>query len=120
MILADFGAEVVRIDRVGAGFNPDVAAPNKKSVAINFKKPKGIELFKRLAKNADVVIEPFRPGVMEKLGIGPSVLRKDNPGLIFARLTGFGQTGPRSRMAGHDINYIAVAGALSVSIAHLV
>ncbi|KAI8829884.1 CoA-transferase family III domain-containing protein [Chytriomyces cf. hyalinus JEL632] len=85
----------------------------KKSVSINLRSKKGIELAKRLIAKADVVLDAFRPGVMESLGLGPDVIQGINPRRIFARLTGFGQTGELSRMAGHDINYIAVSGALS-------
>ena len=113
MILADFGADVVRVDRVGAG-SMDILARGKRSVAVNLKDPKGVETVLRLAEKADVLLEPFRPGVMERLGLGPDVACGRNPRLIFARLTGYGQTGPYANMAGHDINYIAISGALSV------
>jgi len=112
LILSDFGADVVRVDRTDAS-NTDNLARGKRSIAIDLKKSEGIDIFKRLIKEADVLIEPFRPGVMEKLGLGPEVLLKLNPRLIYARLTGFGQTGPYAQMAGHDINYIATSGILS-------
>lgn len=88
---------------------------NKRSIAINLKHSSGIEVVKQLCKDADILLEGFRPSVMEKLGIGPDVLLRLNPGLIYARLTGFGQTGPLSMRAGHDINYLAISGILSVS-----
>nr|XP_054755880.1 alpha-methylacyl-CoA racemase-like [Lytechinus pictus] len=91
----------------------DKLSRGKLSVALNLKSPKGVEAFKRVSSDADVLIEPFRPGTMERMGLGPSALMKDNPGLIYARLSGFGQEGPMKQMAGHDINYIATAGVLS-------
>ena len=117
MILADFGAELIRVDRPGApGMLPDATADalarGKQSVAINLKDPRGIELLLKLAESADALIEPFRPGVMEKLGLGPDVLAERNPRLVYARLTGYGQQGPYASMAGHDINYVAMSGVL--------
>lgn len=85
----------------------------KKSLALNLKDKKGIEILKKLARRSDVLIEPFRSGVMEGLGLGPKVLQEINPRLIYARLTGFGQSGPYAPMAGHDINYVATSGVLS-------
>ncbi len=82
---------------------------------MSLKSPSGVEIVRRLCSQADVIIEPYRPGVMEKLGLGPNVLMESNPRLVYARLTGFGQTGPLSHRAGHDINYLATAGLLSVS-----
>ncbi len=119
MILADFGAEVIRVDRspaAGGGFDPtrDYLGRGKRSVGINMKDPRGVETLLRLAENSDVLIEPFRPGVMEKLGAGPEPVMQRNPALVYARLTGWGQEGPYSAMAGHDINYIALSGALSL------
>ena len=115
MILADMGAEVIRIDRKG-GMDPrlmkDVSARGKKSIVVNLKTQEGVETFLRLVENADVVIDPYRPGVCEKLGIGPDVCMARNPKLIFARMTGWGQEGPMAQSAGHDINYISLAGAL--------
>jgi alpha-methylacyl-CoA racemase len=118
MILADFGADVIRVDRTpteGAKADPsrDYLARGKRSIAINMKDPRGVETLLKLLENADVLIEPFRPGVMEKLGAGPDVARARNSKLIYARLTGWGQEGPYAAMAGHDINYIAITGALS-------
>jgi alpha-methylacyl-CoA racemase len=115
MILADMGAEVIRIDRKG-GMDPrimkDVSARGKKSIVVNLKSEEGVETFLRLVENADVVIDPYRPGVCEKLGIGPDVCMARNPKLIFARMTGWGQDGPMAQAAGHDINYISLTGAL--------
>jgi alpha-methylacyl-CoA racemase len=113
MILADFGADVVRIDRVGSG-SFDHLARGKRSVAVNLKSPEGVATVLRLAEQADVLLEPYRPGVMERLGLGPEVACARNPRLVYARLTGFGQEGPYANMAGHDINYIAISGALSL------
>lgn len=115
MILADMGAEVIRIDRKG-GMDPrlmkDVSARGKKSIVVNLKTAEGVETFLRLVENADVVIDPYRPGVCEKLGIGPDVCMARNPKLVFARMTGWGQEGPMAQAAGHDINYISLTGAL--------
>lgn len=91
-----------------------VLGHGKKSIALDLKRPEGVKIFKELCKRADVLIEPFRPGVMEKLGIGPDVLMADNPGLIYARLTGYGQNGQLADKAGHDINYVAISGILSL------
>ncbi len=113
MILADFGADVVRVDRLGGG-NMDQLARGKRSVAVNLKSPDGIAGLLRMIESADVLLEPFRPGVMERLGLGPDVACARNPRLIYARLTGYGQSGPYANMAGHDINYIAISGALSL------
>ncbi len=115
MMLADMGAEVIRVDR-GAGMGlmgtKDVSARGKKSVVLNLKESAGIETLLRMLENADVLIDPFRPGVCEKLGIGPDVCLERNPKLVFARMTGWGQDGPLAQAAGHDINYISITGAL--------
>jgi len=115
MILADMGAEVIRIERAGA-FSPlqskDVSFRGKKSVVLNLKDPQGVDALLRMIENADVLIDPYRPGVCEKLGIGPDVCLARNPKLIFGRMTGWGQEGPLARSAGHDINYISITGAL--------
>ena len=115
MILADMGAEVIRIERAGA-FSPkatrDVSFRGKKSVVLNLKDPQGVETLLRMIENADVLIDPYRPGVCEKLGIGPEVCLGRNPRLVFARMTGWGQEGPLAKAAGHDINYISITGAL--------
>ncbi|HYC00806.1 MAG TPA: CaiB/BaiF CoA-transferase family protein [Candidatus Limnocylindrales bacterium] len=119
LILADFGAEVIRVDRSPtAGSRPDPTrdylARGKRSIGINMKDARGVATLLRLIEKADVLIEPFRPGVMEKLGAGPEVAMARNPALVYARLTGWGQDGPFAPMAGHDINYIALSGALSL------
>ncbi|EFA74634.1 hypothetical protein PPL_11602 [Heterostelium album PN500] len=118
LILADFGATVIRVDRVVGDSivsQPiDQLTRGKHSIAINLKHKEGVEVLRSLAKKADVLIDSYRPGVMEKLGLSPESLMSEAPRLIYARLTGFGQTGPYALRAGHDINYIALSGALSV------
>ena len=114
MLLADLGADVVRIDRAesaGRG-HPDIANRGKRSIAVDLKRPEGVEAALSLMEKADGLIEGFRPGVMERLGLGPDVALKRNPRLVYGRMTGWGQTGPWSQMAGHDIDYIALTGAL--------
>src|SRR6476660_8029889 len=118
MLLGDLGADVVRVERPGMGSGP-AAAPgndyllrNRRSVAANLKSEEGRELVLRLIARADVLIEGFRPGVTERLGLGPQDCAKVNERLIYARMTGWGQTGPRSQQAGHDINYISLNGVL--------
>lgn len=113
MILADFGAKVIRVDRTKTGMSLDTQARGKRSVAINLKMAEGVALLRRLCIQSDVVLEPYRKGVMEKLGLGPHELLKENPHLIYARLTGYGQSGPYALAAGHDINYLAMSGLLS-------
>ena len=120
MMLADHGAEVIRIDRASGGrggsqpVSPrDVLARGRKSIALDLKSDQGIALARKLCASADGLIEGFRPGVMERLGLGPDVLLADNPKLVYGRMTGWGQTGPYAEYAGHDINYIALAGALA-------
>ncbi|NWS84518.1 AMACR racemase, partial [Toxostoma redivivum] len=116
MILADFGAKVVRVDRpsrAAVSAHGDVQARGKRSLALDLKRPQGAAVLRRLCRGADVLIEPFRHGVMERLGLGPEVLLQENPRLIYARLTGFGQTGKYAESAGHDINYLALSGVLS-------
>ena len=118
MLLADMGAEVIRIDRSsgGASFgaNPaDLISRGRRSVALNLKSEAGIEAAKKLIDSADVLIEGFRPGVMEKLGLGPEVFQSSNQKLVYGRMTGWGQSGPLAQSAGHDINYIALTGALA-------
>ncbi|KAK4046338.1 hypothetical protein OIO90_006596 [Microbotryomycetes sp. JL221] len=145
MVLADFGADVVRVDRLGTSFNPDTLTRHKRSISLSLKAPSGVDLLKTLlsappsrgcsnpnckcsvakqetcANNAskdlwraDVLIDPFRPGVLERLGLGPDRLLAANPRLIIARLTGFRRQGPYAMMAGHDLNYIALSGVLSL------
>ncbi|NXQ41938.1 AMACR racemase, partial [Catharus fuscescens] len=116
MILADFGAQVVRVDRLSQSAvtsAADVQARGKRSLALDLKRQQGAAVLRRLCRGADVLIEPFRHGVMERLGLGPEVLLQENPRLIYARLTGFGQTGKYAQSAGHDINYLALSGVLS-------
>ncbi|MFC9664643.1 CaiB/BaiF CoA transferase family protein [Nocardia sp. NPDC127606] len=116
MILADMGAEVLRVDR--ASGQAGVVAPagpldrGRRSIAVNLKDPAGVAVVHELIANADVFVEGFRPGVAERLGIGPDTLLELNPKLVYGRMTGWGQDGPLAPRAGHDINYIAVAGAL--------
>lgn len=125
MMLADFGAEIIKIERPGEG-DParhirggsclfQATNRGKKSVAIDLKDERGKQLFLEMASNADVVIESFRPNVMARLGIGYEVLHRSNPRLIYAALTGYGQSGPHAEMAGHDINYIAMSGFLDLT-----
>ncbi|XP_023194386.1 alpha-methylacyl-CoA racemase [Xiphophorus maculatus] len=113
MILADFGAKVIRVDRTKVFSTLDTQARGKRSVALNLKMPEGVALLRRLCVQSDVVLEPYRKGVMEKLGLGPSELLSENPRLIYARLTGYGQSGCYASAAGHDINYLAMSGLLS-------
>ena len=118
MMLSDMGAEVIRIDRVKPGVPPvaapetDVMARGRKSVAVDLKQAAGVEVILRLLASADVLVEGFRPGVMERLGLGPEVCLERNPKLVYGRMTGWGQDGPIAHTAGHDINYIALAGVL--------
>ena len=114
MLLADFGADVVRVDKRGSTghFATTSLGRGKRSVALDLKDARDKESFMRLVGLADVLIEPYRPMVMERLGLGPNVLLDRNPALVYARLTGWGQDGPQALAAGHDINYIAQSGAL--------
>jgi alpha-methylacyl-CoA racemase len=119
MLLADLGAEVLRVDRVEAARALDASRPatnpmhrSKRAVGLDLKAPEGVDAFLRLVDGADVVFEVFRPGVAERLGIGPDVCRAGNPRLVYGRLTGWGQAGPLAHEAGHDLDYLAVAGAL--------
>ncbi len=114
MLLSDLGADVVRIDRKGGSSRgpSDVTARGRRSVAMDLKAPAAVEACLRLIEQADVVFEGFRPGVMERLGLGPDVALARNPKLVFGRMTGWGQAGPLSQSAGHDMNYIAITGAL--------
>uniref|UniRef100_A0A1B6IRN8 Alpha-methylacyl-CoA racemase n=1 Tax=Homalodisca liturata TaxID=320908 RepID=A0A1B6IRN8_9HEMI len=114
MILADFGATVVRVDKTVPIPDIDCLSNGKRSVAINLKTKRGVEVFQKLCSNTDVLIEPFRKGVMEKLGLGPSVLMRHNPRLVYARLSGFGQEGTYSERVGHDINFVSMSGLLSL------
>ncbi len=114
MLLSDLGADVVRVDRKGSGrASPaDVTSRGRRSVALDLKSPDAIEAVLKLLESADGLIEGFRPGVMERLGLGPDVVLQRNPRLVFGRMTGWGQTGPYAKAAGHDMNYIAITGAL--------
>src|SRR5690554_1841476 len=115
MMLADMGAEVIRIERsftLNPRRNNDISLRNKKSVVIDLRSSQGKEALMRLLERADVLIDPYRPGVCEKLGFGPERCLARNPRLVFARMTGWGQDGPLAQAAGHDINYIALTGAL--------
>ncbi|KDE05640.1 hypothetical protein MVLG_04011 [Microbotryum lychnidis-dioicae p1A1 Lamole] len=145
MVLSDFGADVVRVDRAGTTFSTDVLSRHKRSISVSLKSPSGLALLRTLLSapsvrgcsninckcpqakqancmnninqgvwRADVLIDPFRPGVLERLGLGPDVLLAANPGLVIARLTGFRREGPYGKMAGHDINYVALSGVLSL------
>ncbi|MDO9461802.1 MAG: CaiB/BaiF CoA-transferase family protein [Alphaproteobacteria bacterium] len=120
MLLADMGADIVRVDRtedakLGMGHNPKGELRNRSrpNIAVNLKTPEGVETVLRLIEQADGLIEGYRPGVMERLGLGPDVCLRRNPKLIFGRMTGWGQTGPLAQAAGHDINYISIVGALN-------
>jgi alpha-methylacyl-CoA racemase len=113
MMLADHGAEVIRIDRPGARIDArDPLLRSRRLIGVDLKSPEGKAKVRELVKTADGLIEGFRPGVTERLGLGPEVLLADNPKLVYGRMTGWGQTGPYAQAAGHDINYIALAGAL--------
>jgi alpha-methylacyl-CoA racemase len=116
MMLADMGAEVVRVDRPGG--NPSAAQGHsvlfrsRRSVAVDLKHPRGVECVLLMCERADALIEGFRPGVTERLGVGPEACQARNPALVYGRVTGWGQSGPLAQTAGHDINYIALTGAL--------
>jgi len=114
MLLSDMGADVVRIDRKGArgGSKFDITSRGRKSIALDLKNPDAIETVLKLVEQADILQEGFRPGVMERLGLGPDVCLARNPKLVYGRMTGWGQDGPLAHAAGHDINYISLTGAL--------
>jgi alpha-methylacyl-CoA racemase len=114
MLLADLGAEVIRFDRPGGnGWPNPVVDRGRDSLVVDIREDAGRELCVAAAEKADVLIEGFRPGVMERLGLGPEVLLERNPRLVYARMTGWGQTGPLANVVGHDINFIALTGALA-------
>ena len=125
MLLADMGADVIRVDRSSAVRDefagssgsikpsPDLLNRGRRSLGVNLKDPDGVEVVLKLAESSDILLEGFRPGVAERLGIGPEVCHKRNPKLIYGRMTGWGQEGPYAHTAGHDINYIALSGVLS-------
>src|ERR1700733_7772965 len=119
MLFADLGAEVVRIDRTTAsdlGINMptkfELLHRSRPSIAIDLKRPEGIALVSELIEKADALIEGFRPGTMERLGLGPDAMLTRNPRLVYGRMTGWGQSGPLAKAAGHDLNYLALTGAL--------
>lgn len=119
MMLADMGADVIRVDRAGSvrGGDPntppaDVMNRGRRSIGVDLKSPEGVETVMRLVESADALMEGFRPGVTERLGIGPDACLARNPALVYGRMTGWGQEGPYAHAAGHDINYISLAGAL--------
>jgi alpha-methylacyl-CoA racemase len=115
MILSDLGADVLRVERAencGRPAPPDPLARGRRSIGINLKAAEGVELLLRLVAGTDVLVEGFRPGVAERLGFGPEVCAGRNPRLVYGRMTGWGQDGPLAPTAGHDIDYIAIAGAL--------
>lgn len=116
MIMADLGADVIRVDRPGGGFlnvgKYDVLNRGRPSVALDLKNPEAVETVLRLVESADVLVEGLRPGVTERLGLGPDDCWARNPKLVYGRMTGWGQNGPWSQVAGHDMNYIAITGAL--------
>ena len=119
MLLADMGAEVLRVERreeAGLGvqrpLNCDVTLRSRNAIALDLKDPKDVEKVLKLISRADALIEGFRPGVMERLGLGPDTCLETNPKIVYGRMTGFGQDGPMSKAAGHDLNYIAMSGAL--------
>lgn len=120
MLLSDLGADVLRVDRLatsdlGFAIEPrfDLLNRGKRAAAVDLKHPEGVATVRSLASRADILIEGYRPGVMEKLGLGPDVLLAENPALVYGRMTGWGQQGSYAAMAGHDINYIGIAGALA-------
>jgi crotonobetainyl-CoA:carnitine CoA-transferase CaiB-like acyl-CoA transferase len=118
MLLADLGADVVVVDRVNADTervdvgNNDIASRGKRSIAVDLKTPEGVRTVLQLVEHCDALIEGMRPGVMERLGLGPDVCLQRNPRLVYGRMTGWGQSGPLAHAAGHDLNYIALSGAL--------
>ncbi len=117
MVLSDLGAEVIRVDRPATAGHPvvppaDPLVRGRRSIRLNLKDPAGLAVLHRLAGQADVLVEAYRPGVAERLGFGPDVCLERNPRLIYARMTGWGQDGPLATAAGHDIDFIAVAGTL--------
>ena len=114
MMLSDMGAEVIRVDRISHATTPprDVLARNRRSVAVDLKTAEGVEVVLKLCETADGLFEGFRPGVTERLGIGPEACMARNERLVYGRMTGWGQEGPLAQAAGHDINYIGLVGAL--------
>ncbi len=116
MVLADLGAEIIRVDRasaIGTGSKKEPSNRGKKSIAVDLKAKEGVEVVLKLVETADAIFEGFRPGVMERLGLGPDVCLARNERIVFGRMTGWGQKGPLANAAGHDINYISLSGALA-------
>jgi alpha-methylacyl-CoA racemase len=114
MLLSDLGAEIVRIDRLGTNNDLREAVNRGRSfVQVDLKDPDSVEQILELSESADAILEGFRPGVMERLGLGPEKMLQRNPRLVYGRMTGWGQYGPLAKSAGHDINYIAISGALA-------
>ena len=119
LMLAEYGARVIRIERLGggAGFLPkspdtDISLHGRSTLKVDLKRPEGVELMMRLVESADILVEGFRPGVMERLGLGPDTCLERNPRLVYGRMTGFGQDGPLADRAGHDLTYLALTGGL--------
>ncbi|RMF17746.1 MAG: CoA transferase, partial [Candidatus Dadabacteria bacterium] len=116
MMLADMGADVIRVDRPGgnpaASLGHDVLFRNRRTLALNLKHPEGAAVVRKLCRSADALFEGYRPGVAERLGVGPDECMAENPKLVYGRMTGWGQDGPLAQAAGHDINYISLSGAL--------
>ena len=117
MMLADHGARVIRIERpnferIGGPIGDDIVNRNREILVLDLKEPEAVARLRELAREADALIEGNRPGVLERLGIGPDVLLAENPRIVIGRMTGWGQEGPKAKLAGHDINYIALSGAL--------
>lgn len=113
MQMADLGADVVRVERPGNDNQADPTLRGRRRISVDLRTPEGVALALDLTDHADVLVEGFRPGVTERLGLGPGVCRRRNPRLVYARMTGWGQTGPLADRAGHDINYIALTGVLN-------
>lgn len=122
MLLADLGADVIRVDRAAgaslvspnADFRTELLHRGRRSVAVDLKRPEGAEVVLELVERADALLEGFRPGVAERLGIGPDACAERNPSLVYGRMTGFGQDGPLAKTVGHDVNYVALSGVLSM------
>lgn len=112
-LLADLGADVIVIDRPGSAMPKAIDGRGKRSILLDLKKPEAVETLLKLVAKSDVLIEGLRPGVTERMGVGPKACQAVNPGLIYGRMTGWGQSGPWSHMAGHDINYIGITGVLN-------
>ena len=117
LILSNLGAKVIKVNRFGDHLsNKNLFRGGKHNITLNMKNEIGLNIIKQLSRDSDVLIEPYLPGTMEKMGLGPDHLMENNPGLIYARMTGYGQTGPYSRKAGHSINFMAISGILDEAI----